>query len=153
MHDLAFHFLPELAHSDIIELSIVNPMAIPTLSMIGASASYSGKGPAPLLHPQQHGGTVSETYSSSKTAPPPYSTDPDYEKNSTSNKSTSAHRFVVALFNFDGQSEEDLSFNQGDRIRVLEATPSREDWWKGELENHIGIFPGRFFFYRYDFKF
>ncbi|GAA6017332.1 hypothetical protein JCM11491_000635 [Sporobolomyces phaffii] len=49
---------------------------------------------------------------------------------------------VQALYDFVGQSVEELEFRRGDIIRVVECL--YEDWWKGENLNQrgrIGIFP------------
>ncbi|KAJ5470463.1 hypothetical protein N7530_007820 [Penicillium desertorum] len=38
--------------------------------------------------------------------------------------------FVTALYDFDGQGNGDLSFREGDRIRVVQKTNSTDDWWE-----------------------
>ena len=52
--------------------------------------------------------------------------------------------FVTALYDFDGQSEGDLSFREGDRIRVVKKTESTDDWWQGELRGLQGPFPANY---------
>ncbi|KIW96957.1 uncharacterized protein Z519_02348 [Cladophialophora bantiana CBS 173.52] len=52
--------------------------------------------------------------------------------------------FVTALYDFDGQSEGDLAFREGDRIRVLKKTESTDDWWQGELRGMKGPFPANY---------
>jgi len=49
--------------------------------------------------------------------------------------------FVVAKYDFAGESEGDLPFRMGDRIRVLKKTESLEDWWEGESNGQRGMFP------------
>ncbi|ORY90808.1 SH3 domain-containing protein [Leucosporidium creatinivorum] len=50
---------------------------------------------------------------------------------------------ATALYAFEGQdSAEDLSFNEGDQILVLEHVS--EDWMKGELNGRTGIFPSSY---------
>ncbi len=52
--------------------------------------------------------------------------------------------FVTALYDFNGQSEGDLSFREGDRIRVVKKTESTDDWWQGELKGLQGAFPANY---------
>ncbi|CEQ41504.1 SPOSA6832_03237, partial [Sporobolomyces salmonicolor] len=46
---------------------------------------------------------------------------------------------VKALFDFEGQTPEELPFRKGDVISVVECVYA--DWWKGELRGRVGIFP------------
>lgn len=46
--------------------------------------------------------------------------------------------YYMAKFNFEGQQEGDLSFKHGDIITVLTRNGN---WWKGELDGVVGIFP------------
>jgi hypothetical protein len=43
-------------------------------------------------------------------------------------------------YDFDGQGNGDLSFREGDRIRVVQKTNSTDDWWEGELSGGGGGF-------------
>lgn len=52
--------------------------------------------------------------------------------------------FVVAMYNFDGQEEGDLSFKVGDRIEVIKKTENKEDWWTGKINGKEGIFPANY---------
>jgi hypothetical protein len=52
--------------------------------------------------------------------------------------------FVTALYDFNGQSEGDLTFREGDRIRVVKKTESTDDWWQGELKGMQGPFPANY---------
>lgn len=52
--------------------------------------------------------------------------------------------FAEALYSFDGQSEGDLSFREGDQIKVLKKTESTDDWWEGELRGRKGSFPANY---------
>ena len=52
--------------------------------------------------------------------------------------------FAVALYSFDGQSQGDLSFREGDRIKVVKKTDSTDDWWEGELNGVKGSFPANY---------
>lgn len=52
--------------------------------------------------------------------------------------------FVVALYDFQGQGQGDLSFQEGDRIRVVKKTGTDQDWWLGELGGVKGSFPANY---------
>lgn len=52
--------------------------------------------------------------------------------------------FVTALYDFAGESQGDLAFGEGDRIRVLKRTESTDDWWEGELRGVKGSFPANY---------
>ncbi|KAH6855331.1 hypothetical protein B0I37DRAFT_364583 [Chaetomium sp. MPI-CAGE-AT-0009] len=52
--------------------------------------------------------------------------------------------WVVALYAFAGQGEGDLSFREGDRIRVVKRTGTDQDWWVGELGGTQGNFPANY---------
>lgn len=53
-------------------------------------------------------------------------------------------QFVTALYDFAGQNEGDLSFQEGDQIRVVKKTESMNDWWKGEIRGVTGSFPANY---------
>ena len=101
-------------------------------------------GPSPLLTPsngRQSSYGASRTPSSlsinsdaaKKKKPPP----PPPPKPSISPKP----EFVVARYDFAGESNEDLAFKVGDRIKIIKKTDSTEDWWEGELNGFRGSFP------------
>ena len=52
--------------------------------------------------------------------------------------------FVTALYDFGGQGEGDLAFREGDRIKVIKKTESKDDWWQGELAGVKGAFPANY---------
>ncbi|POV97909.1 hypothetical protein PSTT_14772, partial [Puccinia striiformis] len=54
-------------------------------------------------------------------------------------KTKPAPRKVRALYDFEPNEEGELSFREGDIIRVIDSV--YKDWWKGELRGQIGIFP------------
>ncbi|KAF1987941.1 hypothetical protein K402DRAFT_392225 [Aulographum hederae CBS 113979] len=57
----------------------------------------------------------------------------------------SAHiQFVTALYDFDGQGAGDLSFREGDRIRIVRKTETTDDWWEGEVGGRKGQFPANY---------
>ncbi|KAK4248692.1 hypothetical protein C7999DRAFT_13342 [Corynascus novoguineensis] len=52
--------------------------------------------------------------------------------------------WVVAQYDFTGQGSGDLSFREGDRIRVVKRTETDQDWWVGELDGVKGNFPANY---------
>jgi amphiphysin len=52
--------------------------------------------------------------------------------------------YAVALYSFDGQNPGDLSFKEGDQIKVIKKTGSVDDWWEGELRGVKGSFPANY---------
>ena len=52
--------------------------------------------------------------------------------------------YVTALYDFEGEAADELSFREGDKIRVVEKTESVEDWWLGELRGMRGSFPANY---------
>ncbi|KAF8802509.1 SH3-domain-containing protein [Phlegmacium glaucopus] len=45
-------------------------------------------------------------------------------------------------YNEDGQEAEDLTFNEGEVIQVIDQTNS--DWWRGRLNGREGLFPSSY---------
>jgi len=58
--------------------------------------------------------------------------------------STQPEEYVVALYNFAGQGAGDLSFREGDRIKIVKKTNTAQDWWVGELGGSRGSFPANY---------
>lgn len=58
--------------------------------------------------------------------------------------STQPEEYVVALFSFSGQSAGDLSFREGDRIKIIKKTKTDQDWWDGEVAGVRGKFPANY---------
>ena len=52
--------------------------------------------------------------------------------------------YAVAQYPFEGQSQGDLSFKEGDQIIVTKKTDSTDDWWEGELRGMRGSFPANY---------
>lgn len=48
----------------------------------------------------------------------------------------------VALFDYEGEEDDELTFSQGDVIALLELMG--EDWGRGQIHGRIGIFPLKF---------
>ncbi|KAH6630103.1 hypothetical protein B0J18DRAFT_454403 [Chaetomium sp. MPI-SDFR-AT-0129] len=52
--------------------------------------------------------------------------------------------WVVARYAFSSQGSGDLSFQEGDRIKVVKKTETDQDWWVGELGGVQGNFPANY---------
>ncbi|KAI8064244.1 hypothetical protein BC940DRAFT_306513 [Gongronella butleri] len=48
-------------------------------------------------------------------------------------------QYLIAQWDYEAEGEFELSFHQGDRIKLLEK--HNDDWWEGELNDTIGFFP------------
>ncbi|KAK7883264.1 hypothetical protein WMY93_029438 [Mugilogobius chulae] len=50
--------------------------------------------------------------------------------------------FVRALYDYEGQADEELSFTEGAVIRLLNRDTQTDDgFWEGELNGRVGVFP------------
>lgn len=49
---------------------------------------------------------------------------------------------VMALYPYQAQNEDELSFEKGDVITVL--AKEEEAWWRGELNGVSGVFPSNY---------
>lgn len=50
--------------------------------------------------------------------------------------------FVKALYDYEGQTEDELSFPEGAIIRILNKENQDDDgFWEGEFSGRIGVFP------------
>ncbi|KAI8577242.1 hypothetical protein K450DRAFT_252900 [Umbelopsis ramanniana AG] len=47
--------------------------------------------------------------------------------------------YLIAVWDYVAEGEFELSFKQGDKIKLLER--HNDDWWEGELNDQIGFFP------------
>ncbi|XP_037999051.1 intersectin-1 isoform X6 [Motacilla alba alba] len=49
---------------------------------------------------------------------------------------------VIGMYDYSAQNDDELAFNKGQIITVL----NREDpdWWKGEVNGHVGLFPSNY---------
>lgn len=48
----------------------------------------------------------------------------------------------TALYDFEAQSEGDLSFLNGDTIEIITRTQNENEWWTGKVRGKSGQFPG-----------
>ncbi|CAG9840407.1 unnamed protein product [Diabrotica balteata] len=51
--------------------------------------------------------------------------------------------YCIALYDYEGEGGEELTFEEGQIIKILSRCAHSIDdgWWQGELEGHIGNFP------------
>ncbi|KAJ2519480.1 hypothetical protein GGI11_001675 [Coemansia sp. RSA 2049] len=111
----------------------------------GASSNYGGTATYDAAPPYDHG---SSSYNStpigdhkgaahSKAPPPP----PPHPKLGNGNKFEEYR--VVALYDFDGEQDGDLSFKRHDLITVVGMSET-EDWWIGTCNGRRGVFPSNY---------
>lgn len=53
-------------------------------------------------------------------------------------------KYAIALYDFTGDVEGDLSLKKGGRVRVTKHSPSSDEWWTGEYGGLSGIFPANY---------
>lgn len=53
-------------------------------------------------------------------------------------------KFGVALYEFNGEAENELTFKAGDRFEVQDLVEGAEDWRWGIIDGHKGMFPAAF---------
>lgn len=58
-------------------------------------------------------------------------------------RATKKKIFVEALYDYNASQDGDLSFSSGDCIEIIEKSDNSDDWWKGCIDNKIGMFPGK----------
>lgn len=51
--------------------------------------------------------------------------------------------YCIALYDYDGEEDEELTFDEGQVIKVISKCAHDVDdgWWRGELEGRVGNFP------------
>lgn len=102
-----------------------------------STPSYSPAGPVRDYfqgHDSQAVRNMSSAIAAKKKAPPP-----PPKRIQSSNE-----QWVTALYTFTGQENDDLAFEEGDRIKVVKKTDSTDDWWDGELRGVRGRFPANY---------
>ncbi|KAH6625197.1 hypothetical protein C7974DRAFT_413730 [Boeremia exigua] len=50
----------------------------------------------------------------------------------------------TALYDFEAQSEGDLSFLAGDIVEIITRTQNENEWWTGKVRGKSGQFPGNY---------
>ena len=53
-------------------------------------------------------------------------------------------RYGIAQYDFKGESENELTFEVGARLKLQELVEGAEDWQWAELNGHRGMFPATF---------
>lgn len=51
---------------------------------------------------------------------------------------------ATALYDFEAQAADDLSFNKDDVIEIVTRTQNENEWWTGKLRGKQGQFPGNY---------
>ncbi|RIA94693.1 DUF500 and domain-containing protein [Glomus cerebriforme] len=51
---------------------------------------------------------------------------------------------AIASYDFQGEQDDDLSFNKGDIIIIIKKTDSTNDWWVGKCNGKEGNFPANY---------
>ncbi|XP_028409524.1 intersectin-1-like isoform X2 [Dendronephthya gigantea] len=59
----------------------------------------------------------------------------------SSNKRAETLDQVLAMFSYTAQNADELTFYKGSVITVLDR---KGDWWQGELNGHVGVFPNNY---------
>lgn len=49
---------------------------------------------------------------------------------------------VIGMYDYNAQNDDELAFNKGQIITVLNKEDP--DWWKGEVNGHVGLFPSNY---------
>ncbi|KAG9960273.1 hypothetical protein KCU61_g6676, partial [Aureobasidium melanogenum] len=112
------------------------PSSSSTPFLTPSSVSHQTQG-SDYFSRERKASTSSGTFSvSGKKKPPP----PPPKKRAQSFQG----EFVTAMYDFAGQGSGDLSFREGDRIKVVKKTGSTDDWWEGELNGVVGSFPANY---------
>lgn len=67
-------------------------------------------------------------------------TEPDIQPDTTRSTTVS---FCMALYDYDGEEDQELTFEEGEVIRVLNKCAHGVDdgWWEGEIDGRVGNFP------------
>lgn len=95
--------------------------------------------------PNSFGRTYSNGSNEAETQPPAYSTSnyqPQPPQMPMRRPSPSAN-YVTALYDYEAQTDGDLSFSAGDKIQVIERKGPNE-WWTGVCNGVQGVFPGNY---------
>ncbi|MFT7803116.1 F-BAR and double SH3 domains protein 2, partial [Arapaima gigas] len=68
------------------------------------------------------------------------STEPELASSSTNGDASMT--FVKAMYDYEGQTDEELSFPEGAIIRILHKDSQEDDgFWEGEFNGRVGVFP------------
>ena len=71
-----------------------------------------------------------------------YDDDPTYSTVHETTKKRAQHKMVKAEFDYIAQGTEELTFREGDIIKVVHEED--DTWWCGEFHGRKGMFPRNF---------
>ncbi|EDK42482.1 hypothetical protein LELG_00660 [Lodderomyces elongisporus NRRL YB-4239] len=57
---------------------------------------------------------------------------------------TNASWSCIALYDYDGLQDDDLTFKRNDTIKII--AKDNDNWWKGEVKGKVGYFPSNYVF-------
>ncbi|KAJ2081560.1 BAR adaptor protein Hob1 [Coemansia sp. RSA 988] len=119
-------------------------------------SSYS-QAPAPKQ--QGFSQLGSSSHAAADAAPPAYNSGPSPAQNqppgekgpSIGASSSSASPYpgqsvkqVRALYDYSSSEKGDLNFREGQVFKLVKRTPDTDDWWTGEIDGRVGVFPGNY---------
>jgi signal transducing adaptor molecule len=124
----------------------------PPLAVSSSSSSSAAAAAAAVSHQQRHStGYVPSTESHAQTQAQPQTTAPTTGESSPPSTAASLKSFtpstgevsvvtrVRALHSFEPTEPNELAFERGDIIKVVNQ--EYKDWWRGQLRGRTGIFP------------
>ncbi|KAJ4985023.1 BAR domain-containing protein [Stagonosporopsis vannaccii] len=95
-------------------------------------------GPADVKSPTLSQGSWGSAAKAKGAAPPPPKPKPSRLSGMP------APETCTALYDFEAQSEGDLSFLAGDSIEIITRTQNENEWWTGKVRGKQGQFPGNY---------
>jgi len=102
-------------------------------------AQQNSPGNGTVIHPKAQRKTLGSLEPQPLTPPITPTPSPSPSPISATSPTASAPNMARALFDYSGETDAELSFKQGDVIKILEKDNS--GWWQGELNGRLGAFP------------
>ena len=72
---------------------------------------------------------------------PPHPSQPLLDALEDKPKFSASQNLVLALYTYNATSADELSFHKGS---VLNVQSKEGDWWRGELNGQVGLFPSNY---------
>src|SRR5690242_18151275 len=113
----------------------------PSLSEETPPPPYSPAGAGDVKSPTLSQGSWGSAAKAKGAAPPPPKPKPSRLSGMP------APETCTALYDFEAQSEGDLSFLAGDSIEIITRTQNDNEWWTGKVRGKQGQFPGALSFF------